>query len=250
MRQLHGANAWAVMTVVAMLVGVTGCESGGAHGGWVDLYNGQDLTGWKARHPDAENQWRAVEEVELDPNDPKKLVAQPGTGVLWNGPAGRTTDIYTEREFGDCEAHIEFLVAQESNSGVYFMGRYEIQILDSYGKSEVTFSDVGGIYARWIDEQNVEGRAPKVNAAKAPGEWQSFDVVFRAPRFDAGGNKIEDARFVSVRLNGQLIHENVSLTGMTRSGLSEKEVPRGPLMLQGDHGPVAFRHVRIKPLDD
>lgn len=233
-----------------LLVMAAGCENGLSARGWVTLYNGQDLTGWTTRHEDRlGNAWQSAEAVRLDPDDPTRFTITPGTGILVNGPTGRTADLISEQEFGDCEVHIEFVVPQGSNSGVYFMGEYEIQIFDSHGQEKVTFSDAGGIYARWVDEQNVEGHPPRVNASRPPGVWQYFDVVFRAPRFDVAGRKIENARFISVKHNGVLIHENVSLNGPTRGGLTGQERPRGPLMLQGDHGPVAFRNIRVRPPD-
>ena len=92
----------------------------------------------------------------------------------------------------------------------------------------------------------MEGHPPRVNASKQPGEWQSFDIVFRAPRFDASGTKTENARFVRVIHNGVVIHENVELTGPTNASAFADENPTGPVMLQGDHGPVAFRNLWIK----
>ena len=245
-------QSWSRMGAWAMTVGLlaisTGCS--GTAGGGIKLFNGQDLTGWTTRHEDRlGNAWQSAAAVSVDPDNSRQFIITPGTGILVNGPTGKTCDIISVQEFGDCELHVEWVVPEGSNSGVYFMGEYEIQILDSYGKDKVTFSDAGGIYARWINEQNVEGHPPRVNAALAPGQWQSFDVVFRAPRFDVTGKKIENARFVSVRHNGKLIHENVSLNGPTRGGLTGVEKPRGPIMLQGDHGPVAFRNLRVKPLD-
>jgi len=88
-----------------------------------------------------------------------------------------------------------------------------------------------------------------VNASKPPGEWQSFDITFRAAHFDASGKKIENARFVKVLQNGQVIHENVELNAPTRGSMDAEDVARGPLRLQGDHGPVAYRNIRIRPLD-
>jgi hypothetical protein len=124
--------------------------------------------------------------------------------------------------FGDCEAHVEFLLSRDSNSGVYLMGRYEIQIYDSWKKeSDYPGIECGGIYQRWDEIRNpkgYEGHSPKVNASKPPGEWQTFDFVFRAPNFDASGKKVQNACFVMVRHNGVLIHENVELTGPTRTG--------------------------------
>lgn len=225
-----------------------GCEGGLGRASWVEPFNGKDIDGWKTRHDQHGNAWMSASKVAVDPANAKQLVATPGRGVLVNGSTGRTCDIITPQEFGDCQVHIEFMVPQESNSGVYLMGNYEVQILDSFGKKEVTSGDCGGIYARWIDGKSVDGYAPRVNASKAPGEWQVFDIVFHAPQFDAAGKKIKNAEFVSVKLNGTLVHEHVSLNGPTRGSLVEEEKAAGPIMLQGDHGPVAFRNIRIRPL--
>jgi len=128
------------------------------------------------------------------------------------------------------------------------MGRYEVQILDSYGVTDLQHSDNGGIYQRWENDKGFEGTAPRVNASKPPGEWQRAEVVFRAPRFDKSGKKVENARFKKVALNGQVVQEDVEVTGPTRSARYQDEQPGGPLMAQGDHGPVAFRNVKITPL--
>jgi hypothetical protein len=93
-----------------------------------------------------------------------------------------------------------------------------------------------------------DGIPPRVNAARPFGEWQTLDVVFRAPRFDAGGKKVRNARFDKVVLNGQVIHENVELATPTGHAWRQKEVARGPILLQGDHGPVAFRKIRMRVL--
>ncbi len=193
--------------------------------------------------------WVIAGEVSLDPDDEKTLVWEDGTGVAVNGEKGRTRHLITRLEHGDVEAHIEFMMAKGSNSGVYFQGRYEVQILDSWGVEKPKYSDCGGIYQRWKDGKGYEGRPPRVNAAKPPGEWQTFDVVFKAPRFDQNGNKTANAEFVKVVHNGVVVHENVSLTGPTRASLYQDEQPLGPLMLQGDHGPVAYRNVTIKKVE-
>ena len=233
----------------AMVVSVGTLGAGCSHfgGTGTDMFNGKDLAGWK---PLTEGSvWVAAEAVSLDPENEKLFKIAPGEGILVNGPKGRTSNLLSELKHGDCEVHIEFVVPKGSNSGVYFMGKYEIQVLDSYGKAKPEFSDCGGIYARWIDNRNVEGHPPAVNAAKPAGQWQSFDVVFRAPRFDASGKKVENARFVKVVHNGQVVHEDVELKGSTRSKMPGPEATLGPLMLQGDHGPVAYRNIRIKLLD-
>jgi hypothetical protein len=114
-----------------------------------------------------------------------------------------------------------------------------------------TFGDAGGIYQRWDEvrpegARGFEGQAPRINASRAPGLWQTFHILFRAPRFDAQGNKTENARFVRVLHNGSVIHENVEVTGPTRGSAFADESRTGPLLIQGDHGPVAFRNIRYK----
>jgi HEAT repeat protein len=207
---------------------------------------GDDFSTWR-KHGD----WQIVGKAIMNPKNEKRIAIEPGTGIIVNGPKGRTVDLFSRAEFADVRAHIEFMVPRGSNSGVYFMGRYEIQILDSWGKKQPTFSDCGGIYQRWDDKRTpkgYEGRPPRVNASLPPGQWQTFDVIFRAPRFDKTGKKIANARFVKVIHNGILVHRNAEVTGPTRAGTYRDEKPRGPLMLQGDHGPVAYRNIWIVPL--
>ena len=108
--------------------------------------------------------------------------------------------------------------------------------------------DCGAIYERWINGKGVGGSAPKQNASRAPGEWQSFLIRFRAPRFDANGKKVENARFLRVVHNGVVVQENVEVEGPTRASLESPETPEGPLMIQGDHGPVALRNMYVRPL--
>src|SRR5262249_14416045 len=97
--------------------------------------------------------------------------------------------------------------------------------------------DLGGLYGQ---------AAPTVNAAKKSGEWQRFIIEFQAPRFE-NGKRTKAAKFVKVTLNDQVIHENVEMKGPTPGGLTGKEAATGPIMFQGDHGPVAFRSIRIVP---
>ncbi|MFO0930820.1 MAG: DUF1080 domain-containing protein [Gemmataceae bacterium] len=214
-------------------------------GGWRELLPGKDLTAWQAPTGD----WATAAEVAQDAKDTARLAWKPGVGPVVNGPRGSTVNLVSKQQFSDIEAHVEFLIPAKSNSGVYFMGRYEIQVYDSYGvkKDKYPGIECGGIYPRWIGRE-IEGHSPRVNAALPPGQWQTFDVTFRAPRFDAAGKKVSNARFVKVVHNGKVIHENIPVTGSTRGALYEDEKPTGPLMLQGDHGPVAYRSVRIRPL--
>jgi hypothetical protein len=206
-----------------------------------------DLSAW--RKPTG--QWRIAGQAVMDPADPRQLRIEDGVGILANGPKGGTSDLFTAREFGDVEVHVEFMIPSRSNSGIYLMGRYEVQIYDSFGvaKDEYPGIECGGIYPRWIDNHNVGGHSPRVNASRPSGQWQTFDVTFRAPRFGRDGKKTADAAFVKVVHNGKVIHQNVAVTGPTRSAAFDDERPAGPLMLQGDHGPVAFRNIRIRPIE-
>ncbi|TFG47428.1 MAG: DUF1080 domain-containing protein [Candidatus Brocadiia bacterium] len=218
-----------------------------SHGGRVML-TGSDFSAWK----EGIGTWQQVKEAFIDPMNQKGLASRPGSGVIVNGPKGNTGSLLTKDNFGDIRAHIEFMLPKGSNSGIYFMGRYELQVYDSWQvESEYPGIECGGIYPRWDPQRNpknYEGYSPKVNASLAPGQWQSFDIVFRAPRFDGSGNKIVNAAFVKVVHNGRLIHENVEMTGPTRGSKYTDEKHAGPLMIQGDHGPVAYRSVWIEPL--
>ncbi len=206
----------------------------------------EDLSNWRKD----KGEWMIVGAVVKDKQNERQLASKPGKGILVNGNTGRTRNLLSKIEHADVSAHIEFMVSQGSNSGVYFQGRYEIQVLDSWGVKKPKYGDCGGIYQRWKDGKGFEGHAPRVNASKPPGEWQSFDVVFLAPRFDKSGRKTANARFVKVVHNGKVVHENVEVTGPTRASMYSDEKPRGPMMLQGDHGPVAYRNIRIRHLND
>jgi hypothetical protein len=230
---------------------VAGCASEATRSAdSISLFNGTDMSEWHYGKGGPVTGWNVAKGVSLNPENPHLFVIEPGTGVFYNGAQGKDRNIFSRTDHGDAAIHVEFCVSSNSNSGVYVQGRYEVQILDSWGKpnDHLKYGDCGGIYQRWKDDHGYEGTAPRINASKRPGEWQSFDIVFRAPRFDDSGKKTENGRFVKVYHNGKLIHENVEVTGPTRSPGFNNEAPLGPIMLQGDHGPVAFRNLRIKPL--
>ncbi|MBN2270968.1 MAG: DUF1080 domain-containing protein [Sedimentisphaerales bacterium] len=230
--------------VVLLVVGIC-CVAAGGAGRKVNLL-GSDFSQWRGDTAD----WFIAGDAIQDTQNETLLKGKPGNGVIINGPTGRTQNILSKAEFGDVQAHVEFMVPKGSNSGVYLQGRYEIQVFDSWGVAEPHYSDCGGIYERWDDNRNpqgFEGYGPRVNASKAPGQWQSFDVVFRAPRFDKDGKKIAKARFEKVMHNGILVHADVELTGPTRASTWNDEKAIGPIMLQGDHGPVAYRNIWIEP---
>ncbi|HSB91908.1 MAG TPA: DUF1080 domain-containing protein [Flavitalea sp.] len=192
--------------------------------------------------------WISASNATGDYQVPNDLKPIKGEGILVNSAiAGKGDHLVTSQEFGDLELEVDIMLSKNSNSGIYLQGRYEIQLFDSWKKTSLSFSDIGGIYSRWTDaRQNYEGSAPIMNVAKAPGLWQHLDIKFRAPRFNAKGEKISDARFDEVYLNGVLVQQGSSVTGPTRSSLYEDEKPTGPIMIQGDHGPVAIRNLKVR----
>jgi outer membrane protein assembly factor BamB len=246
MQTLRSRSGWLWRAAFVMGLVLPGLSSAGAKD-WIPL---TDLQAWKKPTAD----WQVVAEVKVDPKNPRRLLAaRAGKGVMFNGPKGHGPDLLSKQKLRDVEAHVEFLIPRGSNSGVKFEGLYEIQIVDSFGKKNLTGSDCGGIYPRaelkpyyhHIDK----GTPPRINAARPAGQWQTLDVIFLAPRFDAKGKKTANARFVKVVLNGKVIHEDVELKTPTGHAWRDKEVARGPLLLQGDHGPVAFRNVRVRPVN-
>ncbi len=231
---------WVGLGVIVAAIGGLFPTSNAQDGNVVNLFNGKDLSGWKLKGDPAKSKWKAVA-VRLDPaNDRAFQIVPDAAEAYLSNVSGGGVDIYSEPTFGDVRVEVEFMVPRGSNSGIYLMGEYEVQILDSYGKpdNKLTGGDLGAIYG---------AAPPKKNAAKKPGEWQKFVIEFQAPRFE-NGKKVANAVFRRVELNGVVLHENVTMQGPTPGGLTGKEAPTGPLMFQGDHGPVAYRNIRITPL--
>lgn len=203
----------------------------------------------------AEN-WQIAGNVYADRNQEEHMEKYEGTGVLVNLPSQENrSQLFTTFEHGDLALELDFMMPKGSNSGIYLQGRYEVQLFDSWGVAEPTYTDCGGIYQRWDEsrpegEKGYEGHPPTINASKAPGLWQHMFIQFKAPNFDANGNKIANAKFEKVILNGVTVQENVEVTGPTRSAAFEDEKPTGPLMIQGDHGPVAFKNIHYKQYSD
>lgn len=220
---------------------------------WIDLIpRSHERDAWQGDN----KEWTVAGDAALDPNNPRALVAKPGDGVLISSLSGHIElrNLSSRQAWADLETHAEFLIPKGANAGLKLQGLYEIQIKDTQGKKNPTGDDCGGVYPRaeltpryhTIDQ----GISPRTNAALAAGQWQTLDVVFQAPRFDKDGKKTANARFKKVVLNGQVIHEDVELKWPTgHAWRKEKEVASGPLFLQGDHGPVAYRNVRVRPLD-
>jgi hypothetical protein len=187
------------------------------------------------------------------PEVEKPVIYQAGQGILLNYNTDTQKDnLVSVLEHGDIELELEVMLPKGSNSGLYLQGAYEVQLFDSWGVENPSFSDIGGIYRNWENspDKAYAGKSPLLNAAKAPGLWQTMKISFQAPRFNAQGEKTANARFLLVELNGVKIHENVEVPQMTGGSILKSEAPKGPLMIQGDHGPVAFRKVRYRLLKE
>ncbi len=193
----------------------------------VVLFDGEDVSGWVGRDG-GEVQWK-VENGYME--------------------VTRTGNIETRAHFGDCQLHIEFAAPVEvkgdsqgrGNSGVFLIGEYEIQVLDGY--ENPTYAD--GITAAIYGEH-----PPLVNVCRKPGEWQTYDIVFVAPRFE--GDQLVSPAFITVIHNGVLVHHCQEALGPTGHkslpSYDEPHGPTGPLMLQ-DHGDlVRYRNIWIRPL--
>ena len=213
--------------------------------------NLQDLSAFK----DPGKSWSIAGNVYAELDQPNELVIKEGTGVLVNQfEKEKGQDLLTEEEYGNIDLELDYLMAEGANSGIYFQGKYEVQLNDSWGHNPVTSAENGGIYERWDEnrppgQEGYQGYPPRQNVSRAPGLWQHLEVSFQAPKFDASGKKIENARFNYVKLNGVIIHEDVELFGPTRGSIGEEEEVTGPLRFQGDHGAVAFRNIEITSFD-
>lgn len=205
-----------------------------------------DLSAFKS--PSAN--WSVASSVAADFVKPNTITKKDGTGILVSIPGkGKNEDIFTTMEHGDIDLSVDFMMPKESNSGIYLQGRYEIQLLDSWGKTALTSGDLGSIYERWDDarpagQQGYDGVAPRINVSRAPGLWQNIRIAFQAPKFDGAGKKIANARIVRIILNGVTIIENAELQAPTRGSAFANEAAMGPLRIQGDHGAVALKNIR------
>lgn len=198
--------------------------------------------------------WLGGGDVRLDEADPGRLVTTPGKGVVISTRKGSKVDrnLQTDELFGDIELRLEFLLAENSNAGVKMHGLYEIQLYDSHAIAEPKATHSGGIYPRASRKPSYhhidEGTPPLKNAALPAGQWQTLAIRFRAPRFDDAGRKIASAMFEEVRLNGEVVQQMAVVNYPTGAFWRRPEAATGPVYLQGDHGPVAYRNVRVRPL--
>jgi hypothetical protein len=193
-----------ILAVSTLVMAATAAVSAPRKDGWIELFNGKDLSGWRLRHESGRNGWK----VE--------------NGMLVNNPP--STDIVSEQKFRDFELHYEYMVPARSNSGVYLRGRYEIQIDDAHGKAPESHQN-GAIYGVVT---------PSTNASKPAGEWQTVDAKIMGDR-------------VTVVMNGTKTIDNAQIR-LTGGALDDKESEPGAIMLQGDHGKVTFRSIRIRPM--
>lgn len=200
--------------------------------------------------------WSVAGAVTANLNEVNSLKLSGGTGILVNIPTKKDngSDLLTNAEHGDIMLELDYLMAKGANSGIYLQGIYEVQLEDSWTIKNPLSSNNGGIYERWDDlkpegQKGYGGYAARQNVSKAPGLWQHIKIAFQAPRFDAAGNKIANARILMVELNGVTIHDNVELFGPTR-GANSAEKAFGALRLQGDHGAVAFKNIKTGKLTD
>jgi hypothetical protein len=205
-----------------------GKSAGEAPSDAIILFNGSSAAAWQHSNGD-EAKWIVADNA---------LTVKPGSGA-----------IQTKQKFGDCQLHIEWRTPAEvkgdgqgrGNSGIFFMERYELQVLDSYNNKTYSNGQAASIYKQHI---------PLVNVCKPPGEWQSYDVVFTAPRFSDLGMVIEPAR-ITVIQNGVLVQNNVTIWGGTQyigSPTYEKHAAKESIVLQ-DHGNLtSFRNIWIREL--
>ncbi len=192
--------------------------------------------------------------VLFNGKDLSKWVGQDGGPARWQVKDGVMTvngtgTISTREEFADCQLHVEWASPAEvkgegqgrGNSGVYLQGRYEVQVLDSYENKTYFHGQAASIYKQ---------HAPLVNACRKPGEWQAYDIIFHAPRFDDGG-KIKTPARVTVLHNGVLVQDHSEIFG-TSSHIGKPTYEAHPLkqalQLQDHNNPVRFRNIWIRPL--
>lgn len=203
---------------------------GGPPADAIVLFSGKDLSQWKSANG-GEAKW---------------LVRDGAMEVV-----GKTGDITSKAEFGDIQLHIEWATPAQvqgssqgrGNSGVFLQGRYEIQVLDSFENTTYYHGQAAAVYKQY---------APLVNASRRPGEWQSYDIIYRAPKFDEAGNVVKKAR-VTVLHNGVLVQDNVEILGTTTNEEVQptytKHPEKGPIRLQDHSNPTRFRNIWVRPLD-
>jgi 3-keto-disaccharide hydrolase len=195
--------------------------------------------------------------VLFDGKDSSRWVQKDGSPSKWTVADGymevapKTGEIHSKESFGDCQLHVEFREPSppkgedqdRGNSGVFLMGQYEIQVLDSYNSKTYADGQAGAVYGQY---------PPLVNASRAPGEWQTYDIIWHGPRLDGSG-KVTRPAHVTVIHNGVLVQDNVELTGPTGHHVRPPYTAgpdKLPLALQDHNHPVRYRNIWIRNLKD
>ena len=202
---------------------LVGTPSGKAPSDAVVLFDGAGLGQW-----------------QTEDGQPAMWKVEDGAMVVAKG------NIVTKKAFGDMQLHLEFASPappkgkgqDRGNSGIYLLDRYELQVLDSYENETYTDGMLGAVY---------KTASPLVNACRKPGEWQSYDIIVRAPKFDADGKKISNAT-VTVLLNGILVQDHLEVPSPTGGRENAPEQKTGPILLQDHNHPVRFRNIWVREL--
>jgi hypothetical protein len=197
----------------------------------------QDLSQFKQAK---KQHWRLAGNVYADRKQEKHLESTAGTGILVFQPGKKAVPLVTRLEHGDLDLELDFLLPKGSSAAILLQGRYLVHVKDSWLQETLGANDCGGVAA------GNAAYAPAGNATKAPGLWQHLQISFLAPRFDESGHKVADARLVSLTLNGKAVQQQLHLAGPAPEALAAKEKPTGPLVLLGQHSPVAFTNIRYK----
>ena len=208
---------------------VTPPKPGTAPSDAVVLFDGKNLDKWKGPK-DSPAKWKIEDGV---------LIADKGS-----------RSIITKEEFGDCQLHLEWMAPKDrefkgqkgSNSGVFLMGRYEVQILSNYENKTYPDGQAGAIYSQY---------PPLVNASVSPGTWQTYDIIFEAPEFD--GDKVKKPAYMTVIHNGVVIHNHQEVLGLTlwkKKSIYKPHGPKGPISLQYHNDPIRFRNIWVRPIGE
>ncbi|SHF85417.1 PA14 domain-containing protein [Fodinibius roseus] len=199
--------------------------------------------------------WTIAGDIESNRRQVHNLQSIDGRGTLVNIPSGEAKDhLITKWTHGDLELEVDFLMPGGSDSGLFLMGRYEVQLADSWGVENTGYPGLGSVYPQVGQDstpgkKGYEGHAPRMNVARAPGLWQHAKILFKAPAFNEQNEKIANAEFEEVWINGVLVQEGIEVEGPTRAAPFNNEQPEGPLVIQGDQGPVAVRNISYKKYD-
>lgn len=202
---------------------------GGPPSDAIILFDGTDLKAWRDNN-DGDADWEIQDGV---------LVAKPKAGY-----------IFTRENFGDCQLHVEWAIPDppkqkgqsRGNSGVFLMGVFEVQVLDSFNNHSYADGGAGAVYGQ---------HPPLVNASRKPRQWQTYDIIFNAPKFDGQG-KLTDKAQLTLLHNGVLVQHNSQIMGPTnwiRHGWYKKNVTQGPIALQDHDSPVKFRNIWVRRIE-